>query len=78
MSKKLLFDFECNTCGYEFERLVDVDQRAVACPHCEGQSYRKIPATRGMPISAGVNPDSSMASKWDRMHEQMAKKHSED
>ena len=72
MAKKLLFDFICNECGYGFEKLIDSDVRVAPCPHCEGTSYRQIPAPR-IDWKMGVDPDSSRSRQWERMHEQAAK-----
>lgn len=72
MAKLLLFDFKCNKCGYEFEKLIDSEVRVAPCPHCEGQSYRLTPAPR-LDYRMGVDPDSSRARQWERIHEQAAK-----
>lgn len=73
MSKKLIYDFSCNKCGYDFEKLVDSDQRVAPCPECGATGYRLIPAPT-IDWKMGVNPDSKGSRKWERMHEQAAKR----
>jgi putative FmdB family regulatory protein len=73
MSKRLLYDFVCESCGTEVEKLVDVETREVPCHACyQGKAVRKVPAP-SIDYRIGVHPDSKGARKWERMHEQAAK-----
>jgi len=37
-----IFEFNCQDCGYHFEKLVLREQKKVICPQCGSHSVKKI------------------------------------
>lgn len=71
MSKLLLYDFECTTCGSEFEELVKTTFFTATCPKCSGTGRRLIPTGKINYRKMGVDPDFPTAGeKWAKMQEQ--------
>ena len=70
MSKFILFEFKCDSCNKRFDDLVQPDKHDTPCPVCETVSRRVISSPH-FDMRMGVDPDfSTMASKWDKMHQQ--------
>jgi putative FmdB family regulatory protein len=69
MSKKL-YDFECSSCGAQFEELVDADLKIQPCDKCGGWADRLVPAPRidrsSIALSASASPES--IAHFDRVH----------
>jgi putative FmdB family regulatory protein len=40
-----IFDFRCQKCGKEFERLVLGEQEQVSCPECESREINRLVST---------------------------------
>jgi putative FmdB family regulatory protein len=38
-----IFDFKCEHCGLQFDKLVDKDVEIATCPKCEHNSFRIFP-----------------------------------
>jgi putative FmdB family regulatory protein len=38
----MIFEFECEECGHEFEELVDTKAKPPPCPKCESTKTRRI------------------------------------
>jgi putative FmdB family regulatory protein len=73
--KLLMFDFECTSCGHQFEDLVKSDVYAVNCPECDGAGSRTISPVRSDWRTMGLDADFPSASdKWAKMQEQKARK----
>lgn len=75
MSKLILFDFECTSCGHFFEELVKSSERTAICPHCKGQGNRLISKGHLDVFGMGVQSSSfpTMADKWAKMQYQKAR-----
>jgi len=64
-----LYEYQCNECGEEFEKIVRFSEAAQnpACPSCQGQDTRKkisTIASRGNSLSgANVSPSSICGSR---------------
>ena len=58
-----IFEFICQKCGKEFERLVFRSDEAVACPECGEESVNKLmsacSAKVGYKFTSGSKPASS-------------------
>lgn len=75
MSKLLMFDFECTSCGHGFEELVESSVHSVNCPECDGAGARQISPVRSDWRTMGTDPSfPSAADKWAKMQEQKARK----
>lgn len=73
MSKLMLFDFECKSCGHQFEELVQPTKHLMPCPHCGWQATRLISTPRFDP-RMGLSLDfPTAAAKWARTREQAKK-----
>lgn len=73
MSKLIMFEFKCGTCGHEFEELVQPTTNVVDCPKCRGAATRQI-STGHLDWRMGVSRDfPTAASKWARIHRQNSK-----
>lgn len=72
MSKLILFDFECRTCGDIFEDLVKSDKLEVPCS-CGGIAVRTISGTHLDPAMGLTNDFPTMARKWEKRTRQRAK-----
>lgn len=75
MSKLMLFDFECKSCGHVFEELVQPTERSAACPSCEGSGVRLISKGHLDVLGMGVYSSSfpTMADKWAKMQYQKSR-----
>lgn len=70
MSKYMTFEFYCNSCKTVFDGFVKPDKHEESCPICGTVSKRVVSAPR-LDMRMGVDPAfSTMADKWDRMHDQ--------
>lgn len=70
MSKLILFDFVCDSCGHQFEELVQPEVYLnVECPTCiSGNSHRLPSAGKINYRVMGVDPDFPTAGdKWAKM-----------
>ena len=64
----ILFDFKCQTCKYELEKVIDNTVHAIPCTECGGQMNRVISPVRcNLEGLSGHFPDA--ADKWARQHE---------
>lgn len=70
----MLFDFQCEKCGHEFEELVETDTKALKCAECDGEAKRQLCAPMLGFIKMGLSPDFPTAyAKWGRSQEYRAK-----
>lgn len=74
MSKFILFDFECNDCGHEFDDLVKPDIYTTPCPKC-GKESRRLASAGHLDWKLGVQSSSfpTLADKWERIQRQKAR-----
>jgi putative FmdB family regulatory protein len=73
MSKLLMFDFECASCGHQFEDLVQPQENFSACPECHGEAIRQVSSPR-LDWKLGIDPAfSTLGSKWAKMQWQKSK-----
>lgn len=73
MSKYIMFEFKCGTCGHEFEELVKPTTNVVDCPVCRAAATRQI-STGHLDWRMGVSQDMpTMAAKWERIQRQKAR-----
>lgn len=72
MSKLILFDFECNSCGV-FEELVYSAEHSTPCPKCGAPASRMISPVR-LDYRMGIYSNSfpTMADKWERIQRSKA------
>lgn len=50
---RMLFDFQCETCGCQFEALVQPEEKSVKCRNetpCEAAAERLVPATTSFTV----------------------------
>lgn len=74
MSKLMLFDFECTSCGHIREELVDPECRGINCTECDGAMARQISNVRLDWRRMGVDPDfATCADKWAKMQERKSR-----
>lgn len=75
MSKLILFDFECESCGNLFEELVKPAEHSAVCPTCKGTGARLISKGHLDIFGMGVQSSSfpTMADKWAKMRTQASK-----
>lgn len=78
MAKLILFEFQCNGCSYEFEKMIHSDQRVTTCPKCNRPAYRLVSAPTLDPRMGVDLSMTTMADKWARKHEEMAKRKSDE
>ncbi len=73
MSKLILFDFECNSCG-TFEELVKSSEHSIPCPKC-GASASRLISPVNFDYRLGVQSSSfpTLADKWERMQRSKAR-----
>lgn len=58
-----IYDFTCDHCGLEFDKIVDYNVMIATCPKCEKDSYKVFP--RKAPcIDLKYNPVTDMVD-WD-------------
>ena len=53
-----IYDYRCNACGTEFERLVRSETR-VTCPECDGRKLERLMSLTARPAGAGKSADYS-------------------
>jgi putative FmdB family regulatory protein len=72
MSKLILFEFDCPSCGLTFEALVNPDVYWTQCPKCETNAQRILSAPRidhqAMAGSDSASPETLR--HFDRVHNQ--------
>lgn len=75
MSKLILFDFECESCGHLFEELVQPTEHSAECPTCLKRGKRLMSMGHLDVLGMGVHSSSfpTMADKWARMRTQKSK-----
>lgn len=78
MAKMIFFDFLCNECGEKFEALVVPDKREATCPACGAAAVRLVSAPMLDPRMGIDLSMTTMADKWARKHEEMAKRSASD
>jgi putative FmdB family regulatory protein len=73
MSKLILYDFECNSCGI-FEELVKSTEHSTPCPQCGADSSRQISPVH-FDYRMGIYSSSfpTMADKWARIQREKAR-----
>jgi putative FmdB family regulatory protein len=70
MSKFMVFEFYCEDCNKIFDGFVKPDKHEESCPNCKAMCHRVVSSPR-LDMRMGVDPDfSTMADKWDKMHNQ--------
>lgn len=71
MMALMIFDFQCEDCGYVEERFIRNDERIVECTKCHGHSNRLIPTPHFDYLHMGVDPtgNPTAGEKWAKMHE---------
>ena len=74
MAKLILFEFQCNKCNHKFEKMIPSDQRVATCPECNESAYRLVSAPMLDPRMGVDLSMPTMADKWARKHEEMAKR----
>ncbi len=48
------YDYQCQTCGYRFERFHGMnDTPVITCPECQGETRRVIGAGAGFIVKSG-------------------------
>ena len=73
---KRMFEFQCVK-GHITEKFVDTEVTVVECPHCRNDASRIISSPRvSLEGLTGAFPGAAM--KWAKMHEQAARKRSQD
>lgn len=73
MSKLMMFDFTCQSCGHQFEELVQPTVKVLDCPKCGWKATRDI-SLGHLDWKMGVSGDMpTMAAKWDRIQRQKAR-----
>lgn len=75
MSKLILFDFECKSCGHRFEELVKSTEHSAECPACKGQGDRQVSLGHLDVLGMGVESTSfpTIAAKWAKMQYQKSR-----
>jgi len=50
-----IYDFKCDNCGNEFERIVNLNTDKVICEQCGNDAYKQVSGTRksGVRITGG-------------------------
>jgi putative FmdB family regulatory protein len=76
MSKLILYDFRCKTCGHEFEELAKPDVFRLSCPKCSETALRIISAPQinrtAMALQDGATESS--VRYFERSHQQQRAK----
>lgn len=69
---KVLYDWECPSCGHTFEALASWDTRETTCPECMKTTKRVMPAPRIGLLQMGHRHDASPEAidHFDKLHRQ--------
>ena len=59
---KIMYDWGCLHCGYEFEELVETNIEIISCPKCEHDCRKIITKPRGVELK--YNPKTDICD-WD-------------
>ena len=66
-----IYDFDCEHCGLQFDKIVDHNVIIATCPKCSGDSYkvfpRKAPSIdlKYNPVTDTVDWDGNTSRYWD-------------
>jgi putative FmdB family regulatory protein len=51
-----IYDFECESCGHNFDNLIrnDQDRLDLSCPECQSQKVRQMISLPAKPLAVGA------------------------